>query len=218
MTLDRRTFLQLLAGCAVASLSPRARAGDAPIRAIAIVSPGSSSAAGARPGAAEAAQPAALFGRRFELLEVATAEDAIAALLRNGGASAIIGSITTALVKSAAVPCLEINSVDDHVQDGRYRLTPHGGGSAVAWHPELKRFGAGQLNERFTRATGRRMDSAAWTAWVATKFIVETALREVEIAELAIDGHKGVPLRFDARRVLQQPLYQVDGHGNLLDG
>lgn len=36
---------------------------------------------------------------------------------------------------------------------------------AVDWHPDLYRYGAEQLNERFRRRFGRPMDEDAWHGW-----------------------------------------------------
>jgi len=88
-----------------------------------------------------------------------------------------------------------------------YRLSPNERGK-VAWHPRLTRFGAGELNERFRRETGHAMDEAAWLGWIAVKIAAESALRRRDLASVRVDGHKGVPLRFDANRNLVQPLYE----------
>ncbi|HEX2254885.1 MAG TPA: hypothetical protein VHQ65_16590, partial [Thermoanaerobaculia bacterium] len=97
-----------------------------------------------------------------------------------------------------------------------------GPGRAVplAWHPTLPRYGAGELNERFTTATGEAMDEPAWYGWVAVKLVVEAALRGRALADAAIDGHKGRPLAF-VDGVLRQPLYvaiERDGEVEVVDG
>ncbi len=79
----------------------------------------------------------------------------------------------------------------------------------VAWHPSLRRFGAGELNERFAKPTGTAMDEDAWLGWVAVKLGFESMLRGRALGESRIDGHKGVMLRFDESCSLQQPLYVV---------
>jgi hypothetical protein len=202
--IGRRAFLRCLSAGALGFASRRAAAAGATIKAIAILPSASTLVAGARMGAEEARRTAKLFGRDFELTaeEVRTTQEASAVVLRT----------------SDSVPYLEVTDSAAHAADGRYRLTPLGTDPLiVAWHPDLKRFGAGELNDRFFRFTGRRMDSGAWTAWLAMKMIVEAALYDREIGSLRIDGHKGVLLRFDGQRVLQQPLYRVDADGNLLD-
>ena len=87
-----------------------------------------------------------------------------------------------------------------------FRISPR---EKAAWHPSLKKFGAGELNERFLRETKHPMDEAAWLGWVAVKIAAEAALRGQDIGKIKIDGHKGVPLKFDAAGNLIQPLYVV---------
>lgn len=89
-----------------------------------------------------------------------------------------------------------------------FRISPNVKGK-VAWLPTLTRFGAGELNERFLRETKHAMDDAAWLGWVAVKIVAEAGLRKREIAKVRIDGHKGVPLTFDANGQLVQPLYDA---------
>jgi hypothetical protein len=87
----------------------------------------------------------------------------------------------------------------------------------VDWHHDLGKFGADALNLRFSRRFEQPMDEAAWRGWMAVKLITELALRYPEggtadkLEELSIDGHKGMPLRFDPRsHHLIQPVYLVD--------
>jgi hypothetical protein len=94
---------------------------------------------------------------------------------------------------------------------------------AVEWHPSLDRFGAEQLNVRLASALGQAPDADVWAGWMAAKVVAEAAIRAGDgplsydaLASLALDGHKGMPLRFDAPdRYLRQPLYIVDGAGAL---
>lgn len=88
-----------------------------------------------------------------------------------------------------------------------FRISPARKGG-LAWRPSLQKFGAGELNERFLRETKHPMDEAAWLGWVAVKIAAESALRGQDLANIRIDGHKGVPLRFDANRQLVQPVYE----------
>jgi hypothetical protein len=88
------------------------------------------------------------------------------------------------------------------------RLSPNVKGK-VAWHPRLTKFGAGELNERFARETKHEMDEQAWLGWVVVKIVAEAMLRNREIAKIKVDGHKGVPLYFDAGGQLVQPLYDA---------
>ena len=94
----------------------------------------------------------------------------------------------------------------------------------VDWHHDLEKFGADQLNERFRRRFDQPMDEAAWRGWVAVKLAAELALRfpksqaAEKIGELSLDGHKGMPLRFDAKNHhLAQPVYLIDPQGKVVD-
>jgi hypothetical protein len=94
---------------------------------------------------------------------------------------------------------------------------------AVLWHPDLFRFGAEQLNDRFSRRFSRPMDGAAWAGWVGVKLLLEAALRAptteaaglvafLEGRRASFDGHKGRALAFRAEgHELRQPLYLVEG-------
>ena len=93
----------------------------------------------------------------------------------------------------------------------------------VDWHHALEKFGADQLNERFQRRFNQPMDEAAWRGWVAVKLAAELALRfpgagADKIGELSLDGHKGMPLRFDPKNHhLVQPVYLIDPQGKVVD-
>lgn len=90
------------------------------------------------------------------------------------------------------------------------------------WHPDLFRYGAAQLNERFARRFGEGMDGQAWAGWMAVKVLWEAAIRSrsAETRDLSeyllasgsrFDGHKGWPLSFcGSSRQLRQPLYITD--------
>lgn len=100
------------------------------------------------------------------------------------------------------------------------------GARVVDWHPDLYRFGAEQLNERFHRRFGQPMDEDAWHGWIAVKIATELALRAAPGTSLlsllpgsAFDGHKGVQLRFDPKdHHLIQPVYRVGAKGKLAEG
>ena len=222
--IDRRTFL-FKAGAIVSVFAARRALGSRKTIHAFLISPKSPSIlGGARLGAEEANHTARLFDREFNLTvaEIRDPAEVTQALVGPKNAVAVLGgvykSIADKIAAGVEAPFLEITDAARHVADGRYRLSPlappH---DAVVWHHDLRRYGAGELNERYLEKTGLRMDSDAWTAWFGVKLIVEAALRNREIASLGIDGHKGVPLRFDEQRVLQQPLYRIDGEGKLLD-
>jgi PQQ-dependent catabolism-associated beta-propeller protein len=165
------------------------------------------------------------------------------------GAFAIVGGADDAacreLGRSAAerqLLFLNIGCADDRLRHAPPPTTFHVAGSAwmyaeaantaaasaqsagvpVLWHPELVRFGAAQLNERFERRFGEAPDERAWAGWMAVKILWEGASRSgsadprrvaaflLEEAT-AFDGHKGQSLAFSATdRQLRQPLYVID--------
>jgi ABC transporter substrate binding protein (PQQ-dependent alcohol dehydrogenase system) len=96
---------------------------------------------------------------------------------------------------------------------------------AVAWAPNFERFGAPQLARRFLRGAERRMTGQDWSAWIATKAIVQAALDNKAATGAAqlkafvqpaftLDGFKGVRLTFRPwDRQLRQPLLLTDGQG-----
>jgi ABC transporter substrate binding protein (PQQ-dependent alcohol dehydrogenase system) len=102
-----------------------------------------------------------------------------------------------------------------------------GNATVVAWQPTLVRFGADTLNRRFKARFGHPMTADAWTAWLATKILWESALRvnagdpKMLIEYLSrettqFDGHKGVPLSFRAwDRQLRQPLFVVNDNKSI---
>lgn len=91
----------------------------------------------------------------------------------------------------------------------------------AVWHHELFRYGAEQLNRRFSDRSGRPLESRGWAAWTAVKILAQAVLRAgtTEATELVrflkrrrtqFDGHKGRPLTFRPwDHQLRQPLYLV---------
>jgi ABC transporter substrate binding protein (PQQ-dependent alcohol dehydrogenase system) len=97
---------------------------------------------------------------------------------------------------------------------------------AGAWAEYFERFGAPQLARRFSRAAKRPMTSHDWSAWMATKAVLQAALEAPNAANAAqvakaltredfvLDGFKGVRLSFRAwDRQLRQPMLLSDGEG-----
>ncbi len=90
-----------------------------------------------------------------------------------------------------------------------------------AWHASWERHGAPQLNRRFRKATNRWMSGADWAAWMATKAIVDVALRAPDGREhrrmlrgedLVLDGFKGARLSFRPwDQQLRQPVFLAHG-------
>ena len=89
---------------------------------------------------------------------------------------------------------------------------------AAAWHWAWERHGAPQLNQRFERRMGRRMEDRDWAAWAAVKAIVEAVARtdNADFATIAaylkgpdfiLDGYKGAAMSFRSwDNQLRQPL------------
>jgi hypothetical protein len=203
---------------------------------------------GARLGAEEASHTGALFGTVVMLrVEPPASFDSA----HGGGADAspaappsvyvVAGDRTTCSLvmlqsQRQAVPVFDAGCPSD---DGppvatSYSLMPTADRPSIAgdssrvelWHWSLARFGGEQLNERFRRRFGARMDSPAWTGWLALKIALDAALhakatsgaallRQLASPRAQYDGQKGRPLRFapDTHRLVQ-PAYRVIGHGD----
>ncbi len=92
---------------------------------------------------------------------------------------------------------------------------------AEAWQTSWERFGAPQLSRRFKKATERPMAGVDWAAWIATKAIIEVAIKSPDAREhrralrspdLVLDGFKGVRLSFRPwDQQLRQPLFLAHG-------
>ena len=216
--LSRRSFIVSLAGAAPL-LSPRVRSRThAPrvLRVATIVDPARADfALGLRFGAAEADRSAALFGWRVEQVESAP--------------GAPLAADISALVIASDAPVrapgpLVLLATCRHDVSG-FRLLPDAAcetthDDALLWHASLRAFGAEQLNARYRTDRHADMTSDAWLAWFSMKLLAEAALRARSSDPRALadylrrpttqfDGHKGVPLRFDAHDVLRQPVYRV---------
>jgi hypothetical protein len=104
---------------------------------------------------------------------------------------------------------------------------PDSGAGVVAWSPELERYGAGQLNQRYRLRFNESMSAPSWASWMAVKVAWEAHSRTErgDPAEMAaflasdaasFDGHRGVRLSFRSwDHQLRQPLY-IARHG--IDG
>jgi ABC transporter substrate binding protein (PQQ-dependent alcohol dehydrogenase system) len=90
-----------------------------------------------------------------------------------------------------------------------------------AWHASWERHGAPQLNRRFKKVANRWMTSADWAAWIATKAIIDVALKlpdarehrhALRSADLVLDGFKGARLSFRPwNQQLRQPVFLAHG-------
>ena len=203
---------------------------------------------GARLGAEEASHTGALFGMVVMLRVESTAPEA--GMGRATGAAEsrfprsslfiVAGDVRTCslvLSQSArdSMPVLDAGcaSRDTARSSDVYTIVPASPAAAASdstrlelWHWSLQRFGGEQLNQRFVRRFGRRMDSPAWSGWMAMKIALDAALhakatygaalrRQLADPRAQYDGQKGRPLRFDsATRELLQPRYRVAGHGD----
>lgn len=165
-------------------------------------------ARGVELGVAEMQQTAQLLGTQVTLEGSADAGD---------DGAVLIGQIASRPVedgRTGAVPVVYL----DAPASAACEFTVRPGRAGETWHPSLFRYGAAQLNERFTKRFSRGMTSGAWNGWMAVKALVESALRArsdenrcAALAALRLDGHKGVPLSFDPQtRELRQPLYVIE--------
>jgi ABC transporter substrate binding protein (PQQ-dependent alcohol dehydrogenase system) len=90
-----------------------------------------------------------------------------------------------------------------------------------AWAMSWERYGAPQLSRRFKKATNRAMAGPDWAAWIATKAVIEVALklpdarahrRALRSQELVLDGFKGARLSFRPwDQQLRQPVFLAHG-------
>jgi ABC transporter substrate binding protein (PQQ-dependent alcohol dehydrogenase system) len=89
---------------------------------------------------------------------------------------------------------------------------------ADGWHWTFERYGAPQLNQRFAKLSGRRMQEEDWAGWAAVKAVVQAAtqVRSVDVkalkaallsADFQFDGYKGTAVTFRPwNRQLRQPI------------
>lgn len=162
-------------------------------------------------GFTEAKRSASLFDWRVERVAADASCHAVVTAMPVDGAAAV----PTLLLMYVSAPsanafCLVAPEVTKESESGDRRM--------LLWHSSLEKFGAEQLNARYLAATGTRMTSDGWLGWFAIKLLTESVLRArttnaetvaAYIRSASFDGHKGVPLSFDASRLLRQPLYEV---------
>lgn len=191
-------------------------------------------------GAEEAAHTGALFGVvvAVRLVAASAAPREVAPL---GTASALVVAagdsaacaFAASIASSARAPAIDVGCpAAAATAAGMYSLVsraaaPTDDSTRVElWSGTLDRFGAEQLNERYRRRFGARMDSPAWAGWLAMKIALELSMRarstkgqdlarQLADPRTQFDGQKGRPLRFDAgTRQLVQPRYRVAGTGD----
>jgi len=194
---------------------------------------------GVQLGIEEAQQTGSMLGR-----PVALAPAAGGAAGGSGSASAVIGgsgaeeceTLLAAAERGTAL-VLNLGCGADSLRSARHAMLFHVGASdslhgrappgASLWLPDLDRYGAAQLNERFTARFGEPMTGPAWAGWMAVKIALEASLRarSTDPAALAaallapgmrFDGHKGRALSFRrADHQLVQPLYAAGSAGDI---
>ncbi len=98
---------------------------------------------------------------------------------------------------------------------------------AQAWHPDFRKYAAVQLNIRFEKAMGIKMDDSSWAGWAAMRMSADMIARHSQSiaspadllrllqTELRFDGQKGAPMSFRPTGQLRQPLLLVE-HGKLI--
>lgn len=92
---------------------------------------------------------------------------------------------------------------------------------AEAWQTSWERYGAPQLSRRFKKIANRPMAGADWAAWIATKAIIDVAIklpdahqhrRALRSPDLVLDGFKGARLSFRPwDQQLRQPVFLAHG-------
>jgi ABC transporter substrate binding protein (PQQ-dependent alcohol dehydrogenase system) len=92
---------------------------------------------------------------------------------------------------------------------------------AEAWQTSWEHYGAPQLTRRFKKLTNRPMAGADWAAWIATKAIIDVAIklpdarehrRALRSPDLVLDGFKGPRLSFRPwDQQLRQPVFLAHG-------
>jgi ABC-type branched-subunit amino acid transport system substrate-binding protein len=245
--MNRRRFIRT-AGLTTLAVAGGARAalarGSVDLRIGVALDADDTALRGVRLGAAEAAHAARLFGSVFELHEARPGAADALRLVTETGVSALIGGSTPAdadallaLAASANVLFMNVGTPMDALRrrcNARtFHVLPSDGmrtaalaaaagpanARAAAWHPDLERFGAGQVNDRYRAMFDDGMDERAWAGWMAVKVVFDAAQRAAAadasvLAEFltspraVYDGHKGVQLSFTTdTRQLRQPLY-----------
>lgn len=241
-----------LAAPAAHAPRPAPAAQPAPLRIGIVLPAGDNALLGARLGVAEARHAARLFGTDLDVREVAAHGGGAVAAARSlastvdaiiGGGDAAAADAMAAIAAASGVLFLNVGVPREQMQrpcsPGTFHLTASQamrrgalatltpdrrvGARVLGWHPELTRFGAGQVIDRFEREFELPMDERAWAGWLAVKILFDTSQRAGGAApqdiaafllspRAAFDGHKGVQLSFRPEtRQLRQPVYVVAG-------
>lgn len=197
---------------------------------------------GARQGIAEANAQGKFLGIRYELVTVEDASQAVAI-----APSAIVAAVSPLrLLKLSAdasgIAVLNVTAPDDELREECQpnlfhtipshamradalqqwqRKSPQSTAEARAWHHDFKKYAAGQLNQRYAKASRRAMTDEAWAGWAAVKLLADTIARvqtsdagvlvETLQTDLGFDGQKGIDMSFRDTGQLRQPLLLVEG-------
>lgn len=218
------------------------------IKLLFVGDPSDNAYAGAKQGLSEANLQGRFLGQTYTLEVTSLAEldrqdsDALAVLV--DGSAADLSSLSA---KLPGVAIYNLSSDDDDLRsacltnvlhiapsarmkaDGRAQWQKEHLNAQVeisAWHADFKKFAARELNNRYTKASGRAMDDDAWAGWAAVKMIADTVAREritdpAQLLafmhnELRFDGQKGQELQFRPTGQLNQLLVVSDPGGKLL--
>lgn len=237
MTNRRDLLKSLLAAGALAGLGRKALAvqpvqrpkrGDRLVPLGLLLDPDTPAGRGARLGLEEAQRAGQLLHVDFSAAPTseyaliglaAPKEEPRALFLATGPAAQEAEPVRPHVYSVSASPAFRRQALDRHKDRKDLKV--------VEWQPDLTKFGADALNLRFRRRFNQPMDEAAWRGWIAVKIAAELALRYPgtsagaaadKIGELSLDGHKGMPLRFDPKdHHLIQPVYLVDAQGKVVD-
>ena len=78
----------------------------------------------------------------------------------------------------------------------------HPGDKVVArsWHEDFKKFSASQLNYRFTKDFGVKMDGNAWAGWAGVKMISDTVARMQSADSGKLLNYLKKDIDFDAQK------------------
>ena len=182
---------------------------------------------GARLGAAEAKQTAALFGgdvllfaepagtsperaaerllssSKVQVLVGTGAEDADA-LSRFAEAHRLIFFNVASRAHRLRAACrrytFHIEASDSMYAIAAKRVGSPSNANTVLWAPTLERYGASQINDRYRAKYNAAMDGGAWAGWVAVKIASEASLRARSANATAILPY------------LEAPSTNFDGH------
>ena len=90
------------------------------------------------------------------------------------------------------------------------------------WHEDFKKFAASQLNKRFKKTAGVKMDDDGWAGWAAVKLLSDTVARIQSTDaqtilsylrnDISFDGQKGASSTFRDTGQLRQLVLIVDNN------